>query len=75
MTNIVRKKSVLYKWHFKYVNLEYVANKEKYLPNNFIQKDGFFVTQNCKNYLEPLISGENFLEYSKKGIPNYFILK
>ena len=35
-----------------------MANIEKKMPRNFISKDGFGITQSCKNYLSPLIQGE-----------------
>ena len=58
MPIIVRKKTKPYSWEIGKVALSKVANIEKKMPRNFISKDGFGVTQSCKNYLSPLIQGE-----------------
>ena len=58
MPIIVRKKTKTYSWEVGKVALSKVANIEKKMPRNFISKDGFGITQSCKNYLSPLIQGE-----------------
>ena len=58
MPIIVRKKNKPYSWEVGKVALNKVANIEKKMPRNFISKDGFGITQSCKNYLSPLIQGE-----------------
>ena len=58
MPIIVRKKTKPYSWEIGKVALSKVANIEKKMPRNFISKDGFGITQSCKNYLGPLIQGE-----------------
>ena len=58
MPIIVRKKTRPYSWEIGKVALSKVANIEKKMPRNFISKDGFCITQSCKNYLSPLIQGE-----------------
>ncbi len=58
MPIIVRKKTKPYSWEIGKVELSKVANIEKKMPSNFISKDGFGITQSCKNYLSPLIQGE-----------------
>ena len=58
MPIIVRKKNKPYSWEIGKVALSKVANIEKKMPRNFISKDGFGITQSCKNYLSPLIQGE-----------------
>ena len=58
MPIIVRKKTKSYSWEVGKVALSKVANVEKKMPRNFISKDGFGITQSCKNYLSPLIQGE-----------------
>jgi len=58
MPIIVRKKTKPYSWEIGKVELSKVANIEKKMPRNFISKDGFGITQSCKNYLSPLIQGE-----------------
>ena len=58
MPIIVRKKNKPYSWEVGKVALSKVANIERKMPRNFISKDGFGITQSCKNYLSPLIQGE-----------------
>ena len=58
MPIIVRKKTKPYSWEIRKDALSKVANIEKKMPRNFISKDGFGITQSCKNYLSPLIQGE-----------------
>ena len=44
------------------------------MPRTFISKDGFGITQACRDYLEPLIQGEDYPPY-KNGVPQYARLK
>ncbi len=44
------------------------------MPKNFISKDGFGITDKCREYLAPLIKGEDYPPY-KDGLPNYVRLK
>jgi hypothetical protein len=37
-----------------------VANKEKHMPRDFISKSGFEITEKCRQYLQPLIQGEDY---------------
>jgi len=74
MPTIVRKSDKPYKWTIGEADLADVANVEKFMPRNFISKDGFHITARCRTYLEPLIKGEDYPPY-KKGLPQYVILK
>ena len=65
MPVIVRKKSKPYSWEIGKVELSKVANVEKKMPKNFISKDGFGITQSCKNYLRPLIQGEALVPFEE----------
>ena len=67
MPIIKRVSSNPYSWKIDKVQLSKVANVEKKLPQNFITKDGFGVTEACKNYLRPLIQGEAYPPY-KDGV-------
>ena len=67
MPIIVRKKSKPYSWDIGKVKLSKVANVERKMPKNFISKDGFGITQSCKNYLSPLIQGEPMTPF-KDGV-------
>jgi 6-phosphofructokinase 1 len=40
------------------------------MPKNYITKDGYGVTQEGKDYLSPLIQGEDYPPY-KNGVPQY----
>lgn len=71
---IVRDESANYSWHLDELPLSEVANIEKPLPNNYISKDGFGITQAAVSYLQPLIQGEDFPPY-EAGLPRYQPLK
>ncbi|MDA8383301.1 MAG: 6-phosphofructokinase [Betaproteobacteria bacterium] len=74
MPTIVRASETPYKWKVGMAELKDVANKEKFMPMNFISKDGFGITQKCRNYLQPLIQGEDYPPYNE-GLPDYVTLK
>lgn len=74
MPIIVRKPGKKYGWKIGEATLASVANVEKKMPRNFITKDGFHITESCRNYLAPLIQGEDYPPY-KDGLPNYIKLK
>ena len=61
-------------WETGSIPLTKVANKEKKLPSNFINKDGFGITRACCNYIQSLIDGECFPPFVN-GIPDYSKLK
>lgn len=74
MPIIVRKPGKRYQWTIGEAQLVDVANQEKKLPRNFITNEGFHITQRCRDYLLPLIQGEDYPPYYK-GLPNYIKLK
>lgn len=74
MVTIEREKGEEYKWFLGEASLEKVANMEKKMPRNFITKDGFGITKKAKDYLKPLIIGEDFPPF-KSGLPQYVKLK
>jgi 6-phosphofructokinase 1 len=74
MPTIVRVSDKPYRWKIGKTNLARVANVEKVMPQSFISKDGFGITQKCRNYLGPLIVGEDYPPY-KNGLPDYVRLK
>lgn len=63
-----------YKWEIDIVELTKVANYEKFMPRDFITTDGFHITDKCRDYIHPLISGEDYPPY-KNGLPDYVRLK
>lgn len=74
MPAIVRKSSDPYVWEVGEAQLSEVANVEKMMPKEFISEDGFGITAACKEYLYPLIEGEDYPPY-KKGMPDYVTMK
>jgi 6-phosphofructokinase len=74
MPTIVRKSDKPYRWTIGQANLADVANVEKTMPQNFITKDGFGITEKCRTYLQPLIKGEDYPPF-KNGLPQFVELK
>ena len=74
MVTIEREKGEKDKWFLGEASLEKVANMEKKMPRSFITKDGFGITKKAKDYLKPLIIGEDFPPF-KSGLPKYVKLK
>lgn len=70
MPIVVRESNVPYKWRIDSVPLQDVANQEKAMPPEYISEDGFGITQECREYLLPLIAGEAYPPYAN-GIPAY----
>jgi 6-phosphofructokinase 1 len=75
MPTVVRTSNKPYRWKIGEARLSRVANVEKMMPKNFISKDGFGITQRCRDYLEPLMRGEDYPPYGKDGMPKYVQLK
>ena len=74
MPTIVRSKGKKYSWSIGEASLSTVANVEKKLPRNFISRDGWHITDRAREYLSPLIRGEDYPPY-KRGLPVYARLK
>lgn len=74
MPVIIRKTTKKYSWTIGEARLADVANVEKMMPRNFISRDGFGITEICRDYLQPLIVGEDYPPY-KNGLPQYVKLK
>lgn len=74
MPTIVRESDSPYRWSIGEVSLDKVANVEVKVPRDFITEDGFGITQKCRQYLQPLIEGEDYPPY-KNGLPQYVRLK
>lgn len=51
-----------------------VAGRELKLPRHFITRDGYGITPRCRDYLLPLIQGEDYPPY-RDGLPWYVPLK
>jgi 6-phosphofructokinase 1 len=74
MPTIVRTSNNPYQWEIGSANLADVANVEKMMPMEYISEDGFGITEACREYLQPLILGEDYPPY-KDGLPQYVVLK
>ena len=74
MPTIIRSSNKPYRLKIGSTKLSRVANVEKMMPKSFISKDGFGITQKCRDYLAPLIKGEDYPPY-KNGLPQYVTLK
>ena len=74
MPTIERISSSPYTWKIGMVELSRVANVEKMMPKNFISEDGLGITDKCREYLSPLIKGEDYPPY-RNGLPDYVRLK
>ena len=70
MPAIVRKSDKPYRWSIGVADLKDVANVEKKMPRDYITADGFHITAKCRQYLQPLIQGEDFPPF-KNGLPDY----
>jgi 6-phosphofructokinase 1 len=74
MPVIVRKSNRPYRWAIGVADLKDIANREKMMPRDFISDDGYHITAKCRQYLSPLIAGEDYPPY-KNGLPAYVKLK
>lgn len=74
MPIIVRKSNRPYRWTTGVARLQDMANRERMLPRDFITADGFYITPRCRQYLAPLIVGEDPPPF-KNGLPVYVKLK
>ena len=74
MVTIERSAGPDYRWSLGEAPLELVANREKKLPREYISEDGFGISDAGRQYLLPLIQGEDYPPY-REGMPVYTALK
>ncbi len=74
MPAIIRTSNNPFTWEVGKAPLADVANVEKMMPMDFISEDGFGITAACKEYLLPLIQGEDYPPY-ENGMPKYATLQ
>lgn len=74
MPIIVRESNSPYRWSIGEAPLEKVANVEVTVPRDYITDDGFGITEKCRDYLSPLIQGEDYPPF-ENGLPVYVTLK
>ena len=70
MLTIERLSNHPYRSRIKDTDLANVANKEKLIPDYFIDADGLNINNACIEYLKPLIAGEDYPNYHA-GLPSY----
>ena len=75
MPTVVRTSNDPYAWEIGKAPLSEVANVEKMMPMDYISEDGFGITAACKEYLYPLIQGEDYPDYDDNGMPKYVTMK
>jgi 6-phosphofructokinase 1 len=62
------------RWEVVAEPLGRIARVETTLPKSFIRRDGYGITARCRDYLLPLIQGEDYPPY-RNGLPHYLPLK
>jgi len=71
---IVRNGDDPYRWEIGKAGLDEVANRERKLPPEYLDADGFGISPACRRYLAPLIAGEAYPPY-EHGLPCYVRLR
>ena len=74
MPAVIRTSNNPYQWHIGSGELKDIANVEKMMPMEYISEDGYGITDACREYLQPLIEGEDYPPY-ENGMPKYVTLK
>lgn len=74
MPAIRRISSAPYQWDVISAPLAQIANQEKFMPRDFISDNGLAITDACRDYLSPLIQGEDFPPF-ENGLPKVATLK
>ena len=74
MPAVIRDSNKPYAWHIGVGELKDIANVEKMMPMEYITEDGYGITDACREYLLPLIEGEDYPPY-ENGMPKYVTLK
>ena len=73
MMTIRRADSDTYSYEISHEDIFAIANQTKCVPDAFINQRGNGITDECLQYLLPLIKGERYPEY-KDGLPVYFTI-
>ncbi|MBY2477264.1 6-phosphofructokinase [Clostridioides difficile] len=62
-----------YKYEVSHTDISKIANKTKYFPREWINKECNHVTDDALDYLSPLIQGNPDIKY-KNGLPSFSVL-
>ena len=74
MMCMIREENKPYHIIVKPKNVSEIANKVKSVPDNFINAEGNYVTDECLTYILPLIKGELKTKF-KDGLPVHYVIK
>ena len=74
MMTVKRQSSQPYTWTVDCAPLSEVSNVENKMPRDFINETGTGITQKCRDYMFPLIQGEDYPPYHN-GTPVFTKLK
>ena len=69
-----RRRKGRYRSDIVAVDVGLAANKVKYVPGEFINSSGDGVTEECIEYIKPLIKGEKKIKY-EGGMPVHITLE
>lgn len=73
MATINRISNTPYKYEVNHTDISKIANKTKYFPREWINKECNHVTDDALDYLSPLIQGNPDIKY-KNGLPSFSVL-
>lgn len=73
MMLFVRKPGASYEVETSFADIHEIANKVRCVPDEFINERGNNVTDECLEYIKPLIFGEAEM-YAKEGLPRHFVI-
>ena len=71
MVTLIRESNDPYTVTTGRANLSVVANGEKYLPRDFMNRAGNHISQKCRKYVTPLLRGEAPIDIGPDGLPEY----
>ena len=74
MIAMIREDGEEYKISYVPSDVTKIANAVRDVPRSFINEAGNNVTDECLNYIKPLIAGETKM-FFKDGMPVHFIIK
>jgi 6-phosphofructokinase 1 len=71
MITLIRESNDPYQVTTGRANLSVVANGEKFLPRDFMNRGGNHITDKCRRYVTPLLRGEAPIRIGEDGLPEY----
>ncbi len=74
MITVIRKSTKPYATEISHADVSKIANAIKFVNDEFINERGNDVTDECCEYLLPLIAGENYPAYIN-GIPDFIVIE